>query len=147
MDASRNDRDDAHENGAVESQNRYLKTAIKQAPILRGSRDFAGIENDRRFVDMPVARCNRQRAAAIQAERAHLKPLPQRRTTDFTEILVAIIRTGDGVDASLPDGRCGAREWKEAFLMKISIIGVDPAKNVFQLTARRRTDRCCSARS
>ena len=31
MDASRNNRGEAHENGAVESQNRHLKTAIKQA--------------------------------------------------------------------------------------------------------------------
>lgn len=94
MDASRNTRGEAHENGAVESQNRHLKTAIKQALILRGSRDFASIEDYRRFIDMLVARRNRQRAHAVQAERAHLKPLPQRRTTDFTEIVVPVTRTG-----------------------------------------------------
>jgi hypothetical protein len=48
MDASRNNRGEAHENGAVESQNRHLKTAIDQALILRGSRDFATIEDYRR---------------------------------------------------------------------------------------------------
>jgi len=37
MDASRNNRGEAHENGAVESQNRHLKSAIYQALILRGS--------------------------------------------------------------------------------------------------------------
>jgi len=37
MDASRNNRGEAHENGAVESQNRHLKIAIDQALILRGS--------------------------------------------------------------------------------------------------------------
>jgi hypothetical protein len=37
MDASRNNRCEAHENGAVESRNRHLKTAIEQAPILRSS--------------------------------------------------------------------------------------------------------------
>ena len=94
MDASRNNRGVAHENGAVESQNRHLKTAIKQALILRASRDFACIEDYRRFVDLAVARRNRQRADAVQAERAHLKPLPQRRTTDFTEIVVPVTRTG-----------------------------------------------------
>lgn len=94
MNASRNNRGEAHENGAVESQNRHLKTAIKQALILRGSRDFACVEDYRRFVDMLVARRNRQRADAVQAERAHLKPLPQRRTTDFTEIVVPVTRTG-----------------------------------------------------
>jgi len=94
MDASRNNRGEAHENGAVESQNRHLKKAIEQALILRGSRDFACIEDYRRFVDILVARRNKQRAAAVQAERAHLKPLPQRRTTDFTETVVPVTRTG-----------------------------------------------------
>ena len=94
MDASRNNRGEAHENGAVESQNRHLKTAIDQALILRGSRDFASIEDYRRFVDMLVARRNKQRAAPVQAEQTHLKPLPQRRTTDFTEIVVPVTRTG-----------------------------------------------------
>jgi hypothetical protein len=43
---------------------------------------------------MLVARRNKQRADAVQAERSHLKPLPQRRTTDFTEIVVPVSRTG-----------------------------------------------------
>ena len=67
MEASRNNRGEAHENGAVESQNRHLKTAIAQALILRGSREFASIEDYRRCVDMLVARRNWQRADAIQA--------------------------------------------------------------------------------
>ena len=94
MDASRNNRGEAHENGAVESQNRHLKTAIKQALILRGSRDFAAVEDYRRFIDLAVARRNKLRADAVQAERTHLKPLPKRRTTDFTEIVAPVTRTG-----------------------------------------------------
>ena len=82
MEASRNDRGEAHENGAVESQNRHLKTAIAQALILRGNRDFASIADYRRFVELLVARRNRQRADAVLAERAHLKPLPARRTVE-----------------------------------------------------------------
>ena len=82
MEASRNNRGEAHENGAVESQNRHLKAAIAQALILRGNRDFASLADYRRFVDLLVARRNRQRAAAILAERAHLKPLPERRTVE-----------------------------------------------------------------
>jgi hypothetical protein len=94
MDASRNNRGEAHENGAVESQNRHLKKAIEQALILRGSRDFTTIEDYRRFIDTLVARRNKQRVAAVQAEQTHLKPLPQRRTTDFTEIVVPVTRMG-----------------------------------------------------
>ena len=82
MEASRNNRGEAHENGAVESQNRHLKTAIAQALILRGNRDFASIADYRRFVDLLVARRNRQRADAVLAERAQLKPLPTRRTVE-----------------------------------------------------------------
>jgi len=37
MDASRNNRGEAHGNGAVESRNRHLKTAIARALILRGT--------------------------------------------------------------------------------------------------------------
>ncbi len=94
MEASRNNRGEAHENGAVESQNRHLKTAIAQALILRGSRDFECVEDYRRFIDLAVARRNKLRADAVQAELAHLKPLPERRTTDFTEIVASVTRTG-----------------------------------------------------
>lgn len=73
MDASRNNRGEAHENGAVESQNRHLKKAIEQALILRGSRDFTTIEDYRRFIDTLVARRNKQRVAAVQAERTDRK--------------------------------------------------------------------------
>ena len=52
MEASRNNRGEAHENGAVESQNRHLKAAIAQALILRGNRHFASLADYRRFVDL-----------------------------------------------------------------------------------------------
>ena len=67
MDASRNNRGEAHENGDVESQSRHLKKAIEQALILRGSRDFATIEDYRRFIDTLVARRNKQRVATLKA--------------------------------------------------------------------------------
>jgi len=44
---------------------------------------------------------NRQRSDAIQAERINLKPLPQRRTTDFTETVVPVTRTGGFLVKSL----------------------------------------------
>ncbi len=99
MDASRNNRGEAHENGAVVAQNRHRKKAIEQALIQCCSRDFATIKVYRRFIDTLVARRNKQRVAAVQAERTHLKPLPQRRTTDVTEIVVPVTptaKTGTG---------------------------------------------------
>ncbi len=94
MVASRNNPGEAHENGAVETHNRHLKTALDQALILRGSRDFASVADWRGFVDQLVARRNRRREAAVRIETAALRPLPARRTTDFTEVVARVTRTG-----------------------------------------------------
>jgi hypothetical protein len=135
MDASRNNRGEAHENGAVESQNRHLKKAIEQALILRGSRDFATIEDYRRFIDTLVASCqrhagcvvpaarwlrrasgtpaawrNKQRVAAVQAERTHLKPLPQRRTVE-PEVRLRRNRLHRDRRAGHPDRRLPGQEY------------------------------------
>ena len=92
--ASRNNRGEAHENGSVEAHNNHLKVALDQALILRGSRDFADLASWRRFVDELVARRNRRREAALRIEMAALKPLPARRTTDFTEVIARVTKTG-----------------------------------------------------
>jgi len=94
MEASRNNRGEAHENGAVESHNRHLKVAIDQALILRGSRDFETVGDYRCFMDELVARRNKHRVDALETELKHLQPLPARRTADFTEIVVQVVRTG-----------------------------------------------------
>ena len=92
--ASRCNPGEPHENGAVESHNRHLKTALDQALILRGSRDFTDVADWRRFVDQIVGRRNRRREDAIRTEAAALRPLPARRTTDFTEAVARVTRTG-----------------------------------------------------
>jgi hypothetical protein len=92
--ASRNNPGEAHENGAVEAHNNHLKVALDQALILRGSRDFPDLAAWRGFVDELVGRRNRRREAALQIEMAALHPLPVRRTTDFTEIVTRVTRTG-----------------------------------------------------
>ena len=111
--ASRNNRGEAHENGAVEAQHGHLKTALDQALILRGSRDFATVADYRRFVDQLVGRRNRRRQEALKAELAALRPLPARRTTDFTELVARVTRTGGfqihGVFYSAPARLIGQR--------------------------------------
>lgn len=92
--ASRCNPGEPHENGSVESHNRHLKTALDQALILRDCRDFAALADWRRFVDQIVARRNRRREDAVRVEMAALRPLPARRTTDFTETVVRVTRTG-----------------------------------------------------
>ena len=74
--ASRCNPGEPHENGSVEFHNRHLKTALDQALILRGSRDFADLADWRRFVDQLVARRNRRRESAVRIEAAALRPLP-----------------------------------------------------------------------
>lgn len=111
--ASRNNPGEAHENGAVESHHRHLKAALDQALILRGDRDFARLADYRAFVDQLVARRNRRREAAVRAEMAALRPLPARRTTDFTETVARVTRTGGflvhGVFYSAPARLIGHR--------------------------------------
>jgi hypothetical protein len=106
-------RREAHENGAVESSHRHLKTALDQALILRGSRDFATLADYRTFVDELVARRNRRRETAVRAEAAALGALPERRTADFTEVVVRVTRTGGfmvkGVFYSAPSQLVGQR--------------------------------------
>ena len=83
MAQSRNNKGVAHENGSIESPNGHLKRAINDALIMRGSRNFADLPGYRRFRDVVVGRINARNAKRIDLERACLKPLPARRTTDY----------------------------------------------------------------
>ena len=112
--ASRNNPGEAHENGAVESHHRHLKTALDQALILRGSRDFASLAEYRTFVDQLVARRNRRREAKVRAETAALRPpAASAHHTDFIEIVARVTRTGGflvhGVFYSAPARLIGHR--------------------------------------
>ena len=90
MEPTRNNKGVAHENGAVESSHGHLKQALDQALLLRGSRAFDSLEAYRAFVDEVVGRRNAARRKQIELERAHLKPLPERRTTDYEEAVVTV---------------------------------------------------------
>jgi hypothetical protein len=113
MCATRNNRGEAHENGSIESPNGHLKRRLDQALRRRGSRDFASIEDYRRFVEEEVAKQNRRRNALVDEERRMLKPLPPRRTTDFTLVSVDVTRNGtvslDRVTYSVPSRLVGRR--------------------------------------
>lgn len=91
---TRNNRGVAHENGAIESAHGHLKSGMRDALLLRWSRNFDNLAAYRAFVDEIVARRNAAQAKRIDAERAHLRPLPARRTTDFEEVAVSVSRTG-----------------------------------------------------
>ncbi len=94
MRPSRNNAGIAHENGAIEGPHGHLKRAIEDALLMRGSRDFDDLAHYRRFVDEIVSRKNARNARRIDIERAELKALPDRRTTDFEELTVRVTSSG-----------------------------------------------------
>ena len=94
MTPSRNNRGVAHENGGIESAHGHLKAAIRDALLLRTSTDFPDLPAYRRFVDEVTGRVNRRNAARIDAERAVLRPLPDRRSADWEDIIVAVTSSG-----------------------------------------------------
>jgi len=94
MTPSRNTRGVAHENGSIEGPHGHLKRAVLDALMLRGSRDFEDLAAYRRFIDEITGRINARNAGRIDAERAHLAPLPPRRTTDHEDVTVRVTSSG-----------------------------------------------------
>ena len=94
MTPSRNNRGVAHENGSIESSHGHLKNVLHDELLLRGSRDFEDLAAYRRFVDEVVGRRNARNRKRIEIERAALKQLPDRRTTDYEEARVVVTSSG-----------------------------------------------------
>jgi hypothetical protein len=67
MQPTRNNRCVADENGAIESPHGHLKSAIRDALLLRGSTDFADLVTYRRFIDKIVSRQNTRNGKRIEA--------------------------------------------------------------------------------
>lgn len=94
MTPSRNNRGVAHENGAIESAHGHLKQAIRDALLMRGTAAFDDLGAYRQFIAEVTSRGNRRNAARIDAERASLRPLPERRTADYEEAIVTVTSSG-----------------------------------------------------
>lgn len=94
MQPTRNNRGVAHENGAIESPHGHLKSAVRDALLLRGSTDFADLAAYRRFIDEIVSRHNAREGKRIDAERPFLQPLPAERTSDYEETRVYVTTAG-----------------------------------------------------
>lgn len=103
----------SNENGSIESRNNSLKTALDQALRLRGSRRFDARLDYETFVDTIVQRMNTRAAKFLVTERAMLKPLPMRRTSEFEEIPARVSKyavfTLKGVLYSVPSQLIGHR--------------------------------------
>ncbi|MFK5892427.1 MAG: hypothetical protein QM504_04305 [Pseudomonadota bacterium] len=88
--ATRNNKGVAHENGAIESAHGHLKRKIDQQLMLRGNRDFTSLSEYEKFINLIVAKVNRQCKTRFEEEKVHLKILPVRRTNDFSELHVKV---------------------------------------------------------
>jgi hypothetical protein len=67
---------ESHENGVVEQKHYRTKSAIAQALVIRGSRDFGSVGEYETFVAGVREESNRPRAAKLALEREKLLPLP-----------------------------------------------------------------------
>jgi hypothetical protein len=78
---------EAHENGVAEKAHDLLKSALEQALLLRGSRDFATAEAYVAFVERVVhEKFHAGREARIAEERAALRPLPALKMPEYTRV-------------------------------------------------------------
>jgi hypothetical protein len=94
MQPTRNNRGVAHENGAIESPNGHLKSAVRDALLMRGVADFDDLNGYRCFIDEIISRKNAQKIKRIEAERPTLQRLPGYRTADYEETLVTVTSSG-----------------------------------------------------
>lgn len=72
-----------HENGDVEQRHHRFKRAVEQELLLRGSRDFARLEDYQQFLQGLFERLNAGRKQRLAEEMAVMKELPQRRMESF----------------------------------------------------------------
>jgi hypothetical protein len=103
MQPTRNNRGVAHEtcpwalvprDGAIESSHGHLKSAVRDALLMRGGGDFDDLYGYRRFIDEIVSRKNAHNVKRIEAERPALQRLPGHRTADHEETVVTVTSSG-----------------------------------------------------
>ena len=82
---------ESHENGVAEKTNGLVKSAIAQALIVRGSRDFVSVSEYERFVrDVVERKFNRHVGPKLDEERLHLQPLPPEPVPSYTTFEVDV---------------------------------------------------------
>ncbi len=113
MRATRCNPGESHENGSIEARNGSLKNALRQGLLLRGSSDFTDRAAYQAFLQTIVDRMNARVENRTSMERASLRPLPQRRTAEFTELQARVSKYGiftiKGAQYSAPGRLIGHR--------------------------------------
>jgi len=85
---------ESHQNGDVEAQNGALKRRLQQHLLLRGSREFATLEEYAAFVESVVAEANRLRSAQLSEELAVMRPLTVAQLPRYREQQVRVSSNG-----------------------------------------------------
>lgn len=75
LQATRTNPRSSHENGVAEQAHYRLKTALAQALLIRGSRDFPSVAAYGTFVQAVVDKRNRRVQGKLAGERPHLRPV------------------------------------------------------------------------
>lgn len=91
--ATRNNRGVSHENGAIECAHGSFKRRLDQALKLRGSCDFAAIEEYQAFLDKVTARLNNRCQSRFKDEQSALQALPGERFMDYSELSLKVTRS------------------------------------------------------
>lgn len=90
LEATRNNRGIAHENGAIESPHGHLKNRLKQQLYLRGTSEFSSVADYQAYIDKVVAKLNERCASQYRQEREYLQPLPRYRVPDYEVLSVPV---------------------------------------------------------
>ena len=93
MTATRNNPGASHENGAIETAHGSLKRRLSQALQVRGSADFASVDEYQQFIERVVARLNRRVTSRLGQEQSVLRSLPDSGFARYTELVVKVTRS------------------------------------------------------
>lgn len=84
----------AHENGDIESLHGALKRRIKQYLLLRGSRDFASVQEYRRFLEQVLEKANARRTKRLAEELERMPKLQVSRLAEYKEYRCRVMSWG-----------------------------------------------------
>jgi hypothetical protein len=114
-----------NENGDIEQRHHRFKRAVDQALMLRGSRDFIGLDEYHHFLKALVEQLNAGRRARLAEEVATLRSLPERRTDAYKRELVRVDSGSlihvDRSAYSVPSRLIGARVEARLYMEEVEI--------------------------
>lgn len=97
MEGQKTNPNSGNENGDIEQRHHRFKTALAQALMLRGSRDFESRQEYEMFLEKLFSQLNNGRKDRFEKERAYLQHLPSSRLPDYTEIRGVLVSKGSTI--------------------------------------------------